>query len=56
METLKELSGHLYPYWQLLLVFVFVAIVAWAYWPTAKRRDEMRDHADIPLRDDKKRA
>lgn len=52
LETLKNFSGQLYPYWQILLCLVFVGIVAWSYWPSAKRRSDMQDHAEIPLRDD----
>ena len=56
LETLKEFSGVFYPYWQLLLFVIFVAIVAWSYWPSSKRRDEMKHHAEIPLRDENGQA
>lgn len=52
LEAMKELSGALYPFWQLALVLIFAAIVAWCFWPTEKRRAEMRDHAEIPFKDE----
>ncbi len=52
MEAMKAFAGELYPYWQVLLFVIFLAIVTWSYWPSKKRGEEMRDHADIPLRDD----
>lgn len=52
LEALKELSGVLYPFWQLALFLIFAGIVAWSFWPTDKRRKEMRDHAEIPFKDE----
>jgi cbb3-type cytochrome oxidase subunit 3 len=56
MEALKAFASDLYPYWQVLLFVIFIAIVTWSYWPSKKRSEEMRDHADIPLRDDNGRG
>lgn len=56
MEAMKELAGQVYPYWQVLLFIIFVAIVSWSYWPSKRRREEMQDHAEIPLRDDNGRV
>ena len=36
--------------WVVWLMALFIGIVAWVYWP--KRKREMEDHAQIPLRDD----
>ena len=36
--------------WVVWLMAVFVGIVVWVYWPRRKR--EMEEHAQIPLRDD----
>ena len=56
MEALKAFASDLYPYWQVLLFVIFIAIVTWSYWPSKKRSEEMRYHADIPLRDDNGRG
>jgi len=37
-------------FWVVWLMAIFVAIVAWAYWP--KRKRKLEDHGRIPLRDD----
>ena len=47
-----ELAENLYPVWIVLFVTLFVVIVGWAYWPSRRQRDRMKDHADIPFRDD----
>ena len=36
--------------WLVWLLLAFVAIVAWTFWPTRKRRLER--YGEIPLRDD----
>ncbi len=52
MDELAEFARQMYPYWLVLLVALFIGIVAWAYWPSARRRRDMEDHAGIPFRDD----
>ena len=47
METLVEFGRSL---WVLWLMAIFLGIVAWVMWP--KRRREMREHAQIPLKDE----
>jgi len=47
-----EIANALYPVWVVLFMTVFVAIVAWAMWPTPEHRARMDDHANIPFRDD----
>ena len=36
--------------WMLWLIVIFIAIVAWAFWPG--RRKRLERHGEIPLRDD----
>ncbi len=50
--TLLELSELARAWWGVWLMLLFVGIVAWALWPSERRRHEMRDNALIPLRDD----
>ena len=45
-ETLRSL-------WVVWLVLLFTAIVAWAYWPSRRKRFQ-RD-AEIPFKDDEER-
>jgi cytochrome c oxidase cbb3-type subunit 4 len=49
---MEELSGFLRNFWVVWMMALFIGIVAWAFWPSRRRRDEMRDHAQIPFRDD----
>lgn len=35
-------------------MLLFLGIVAWAYWPTRKRK--LQEHGQIPLRDDEPEA
>lgn len=51
---MSEFASLLYPYWQAAVFGVFLAIAIWAFWPSSKRKEEMRDHAEIPFRDDDK--
>jgi len=37
------------PLWLVCMLVVFVAIVAWAFWP--KRRKALEAHGSIPLRE-----
>ncbi|MHA1567194.1 MAG: cbb3-type cytochrome oxidase subunit 3 [Alphaproteobacteria bacterium] len=37
-------------FWVVWMMTIFLAIVAWAYWP--KRKGKLQNHADIPFRDD----
>ena len=52
MEAMRELAGQVYPYWLVVIFVVFVAIAMWTYWTSKKRREQMRECADIPLKDD----
>jgi cytochrome c oxidase cbb3-type subunit 4 len=49
MDGIYEFVRSLWVVWLLLL---FVGIVAWAYWPSRRRR--LQKHANIPLEDDRK--
>jgi cytochrome c oxidase cbb3-type subunit IV len=51
---MPEAYGWILSLWQLWLVVMFVAIVAWAFWPKNKRRFE--GHGEIPLRNDDDRG
>ncbi len=50
--SLAELSEIARAWWGLWLMILFLGIVAWAMWPSEKRKAEMRDAAMIPLRED----
>lgn len=52
MTILTELNEIARAWWGLWLMLLFVGIVAWALWPSPRRRDEMRDAAMIPFRED----
>lgn len=47
-----ELGQLLRDLWGAWLMLIFLGIVVWAYWPGRRRRRQMRDHADIPFRND----
>ena len=47
-EGIYSLARNLWGVW---LMAVFLAIAVWAFWPGRRRREEMRDHADIPFRE-----
>jgi cbb3-type cytochrome oxidase subunit 3 len=47
-----ELANALYPVWVVLFMTLFVAIVAWALWPSRRQQDRMDDHANIPFRNE----
>ena len=47
-----ELGQLLRDIWGVCLMVVFLGIVAWAYWPGRRRRQQMRDYADIPFRNE----
>ena len=49
MEQLIEFLRSLWVVW---LMLIFLAIVAWAYWPSRRRKKQMRDYASIPFRDE----
>lgn len=49
---MQELAETLYPVWVVLFTLLFVGIVAWAMWPSRRQRDRMKNHADIPFRED----
>ena len=38
--------------WVVWLMLIFVGVLAWAYWPSRRRR--LQAHANIPLEDDRK--
>jgi cytochrome c oxidase cbb3-type subunit IV len=40
-------------FWLLWLAIIFVAIVAWVFWPG--RKTKLERHGEIPLRDDQDR-
>ena len=46
----EEIYAVIRSLWVVWLLVLFVGIVAWAYWPSRKRR--MEEDARIPLRDD----
>lgn len=50
--TLTELSGLATDYWGLWMMALFLGIVAWAFWPSKRRQEEMDEHAMIPFRED----
>jgi len=50
--TLTELSHLATHFWSLWLMALFSGIVVWAFWPSKRRREDMRDHAMIPFRED----
>jgi cytochrome c oxidase cbb3-type subunit 4 len=47
---MQDLYATLKSLWVVWFMALFVGIVIWAYWP--KRKAEMEDHGQIPLRDD----
>ncbi|MDP2699566.1 cbb3-type cytochrome c oxidase subunit 3 [Thalassospira sp.] len=51
MEFFSALADFLRPLWGLWLMIFFVGILAWALWPSKKRKQEMDDHARIPFKD-----
>lgn len=50
LETL--VNDILRPLWGLWLMMIFLGIVAWAFWPTNKKRFEA--DAEIPFKDEDK--
>ncbi len=50
--TLIELSRFATDFWGLWMMVLFLGIVAWVFWPSKRRRDEMDEHAMIPFRED----
>ncbi len=48
---LRDLVDAIYPIWIVMFVGVFVGIVAWAYWPSRRRKQQMKDYASIPFKD-----
>jgi cytochrome c oxidase cbb3-type subunit 4 len=54
MEILQELHEAVRPFWVVWLMAVFLAIVAWAWWP--KRKGEMERHGRIPLDDEEEKS
>lgn len=52
---LKDLATAVYPLWILLAMGLFFGIVAWAYWPSRRRKKQMKDYASIPFKDEEGR-
>jgi len=48
---MQAIADMVYPIWVLLVMTLFVAIVAWAFWPSRRQKKRMEDHAKIPFRD-----
>ena len=48
MQTIIELANE---FWNLWLVLMFVAILAWSLWPSKERAKEMKHAANIPFQD-----
>lgn len=51
---MEAFYGFVRSFWLLWLMLLFLGIVAWAYWPTRKRK--LQEHGQIPLRDDEPEA
>jgi cytochrome c oxidase cbb3-type subunit 4 len=51
MADLYEFVRSLWVVW---LMLIFLGIVAWAYWPSRRRR--LQKHGSIPLDDDRRKA
>ncbi len=51
---MEALYGFARSFWLLWLMLLFLGIVAWAYWPTRKRK--LQEYGQIPLRDDEPEA
>ena len=49
--TLDSVYDFFRSLWVVWLMAIFLAIVAWAFWP--KRKQELEAHGRIPLDDDK---
>jgi len=56
MTFLNELSELARAWWGAWLMILFFGIVAWAMWPSRRRREEMHDAAMIPFREDDESA
>lgn len=54
--SLIELSRLATDLWSLWLMILFLGIVVWAFWPSRRRSEEMRDHAMIPFREDEDKS
>ncbi len=52
---MEEVYGFFTRLWLVWLVAIFVGIVVWVYWPSRRRRQQMRDHAEIPFREASKK-
>ena len=49
MDSFYPLLRELWVVW---LMAIFLGIVAWALWPSRRRKKQMDDAANIPFRDD----
>ena len=49
---MEQLSEFVRSFWVVWLMLIFLGIVAWAYWPSRRRKKQMRDYANIPFRDE----
>ena len=54
METLQALYDLLRPLWVVWMMGLFLAIVAWVFWP--KRKAELERHAQIPFEGDEEKG
>ncbi|MFG1479688.1 cbb3-type cytochrome c oxidase subunit 3 [Xanthobacter sp. V4C-4] len=51
-ETYHWLAGIAQTWGLVLFVFAFLLVVAYAFWPGKKRKKEIEDAANIPLKED----
>ena len=49
---MKEVADMLYPVWVGLFMAISIGIAVWAFWPSRRQKQRMKDHAEIPFRDD----
>ena len=49
---MQDLADTLYPVFVILAMAIFVGIAVWAWWPSKRQKERMKDHAEIPFRDD----
>jgi cytochrome c oxidase cbb3-type subunit 4 len=49
---MQAIADALYPVWVVLFMAVFVGIGVWAFWPSRRQKQRMKDHAEIPFRED----
>lgn len=52
---MKEVADMLYPVWVALFMAISIGIAVWAFWQSRRQKRRMKDHAEIPFRDDVER-